>query len=132
MLASRLRRNVDAMSLDLLGADGLDSQFVVLRIKNIDKDRLKRQIGGNAGAAAPLALALIDLAPRPALEGVAPLVAKWVRDKYGVELEYAVTDAPPERGGPTGSGFRGGVLAGVGLTGIGWVVWQFVQKLTQR
>lgn len=103
------------MSLDLLGADGLDSQYITLRVKRIDAEKLKKELGGRAGALAPAALHLVDWAPRPALEAALPPAVKWAKDKYGVDLEYVVTDVPPQKGGPTGSGFRGGVAAGLGL-----------------
>lgn len=103
------------MSLDLLGADGLDSQYITLRIRKINPEKLKKELGGKTGAVAPAAISLIDWAPRPALEMSLPLAVDWVKNKYGVELEYVVTDVPPSKGGPTKSGFRGGVVAGLGL-----------------
>lgn len=85
--------------LDLLGAEGLAGQYIVLRVRSIDRQKLGRAIGGGALAAAlPAALAIIDFAPGQILPLLAPAAIEEARNTYGVDLEYQIQDAPPPKG----------------------------------
>lgn len=112
-----------ADDLEMLGAEGLAGQYVTLRVKSIDKKKLAQALGGVKAAAVPAALALVDLAPEQALQLLLPLGAEQARARYGVDLEYRVTDVPPPPLGPgekrKGSGTAGKVLLGVGLGALG-------------
>ena len=104
-----------AEDLDLLGAEGLSGQYIVLRVKSIDRAKLSRAIDNGAVAAAlPAALALVDFAPQQALSLLLPVALDEVRTRYGVDLESRVTEALPPPGQKT-SGTTGKVLLGVGL-----------------
>lgn len=115
------------MSLDLLGADGLSSQYVTLRVKSVDTEKLGKKLGGTAGAAIPAALALADLAPGPALKAALPHAASLAKNDYGVDLEYSVTDAPLPKGARPSR--APGVLAGLALAGIGYAAWRYGMPL---
>lgn len=107
-----------AEDLDLLGAEGLAGQYVVVRVKSIDKKKLAQAIGGGAAAAAlPAALAVVDFAPQQVLSLVLPLALERAKNTYGVELEAQVQDAPPPPGQKPPSG-AGKVLVGIAL-GLG-------------
>ena len=107
-----------AEDLDLLGAEGLAGQYVVVRVKSIDKKKLGQAIGGGAAAAAlPAALAVIDFAPQQVLSLILPLALERAKNTYGVELEAQVQDAPPPPGQKPPGG-AGKVLVGIAL-GLG-------------
>lgn len=111
------------MSLDLLGAEGLSGQYVVLRVKSIDPAKLQKKIGGTAGAAAPYAVALADVAPTVALNATLPLLMKKVREDYGIDLEYQVQDAPPPVNKHKTYGT--GIFTGLAIAAGGWAAWRF-------
>lgn len=107
-----------AEDLDLLGAEGLAGQYVVLRVKSIDRQKLGRALGGGPTAAVlPAALAVMDFAPQQVLSLLLPTAVDQVRSTYGVDLEYKVQDAPPPPGQKPPSG-AGKVLLGIAL-GLG-------------
>lgn len=109
--------------LDLLGAEGLASQFITLRVKGVDKAKLAQALGGGAkGAAIPAALAVADFAPRQALELAMPLVVTKAGD-YGVDLEYQISAAPPEAGTKPKSQFGKGLVLGAALGAGGLWAW---------
>ena len=114
------------MSLDVLGADGLSSQYITLRVKSVDVKKLGQAVGGGTGAAVPLALQLIDLAPAAALKAAMPHVAKKAQDDYGVDLEYSIADAPPVPGEQRSD--MPGILKGLGLAAVGLLLWRYVGK----
>ena len=105
--------------LDMLGAEGLAGQYIVLRVRGIDRQKLGRAVGSRAFAAAlPAALAIVDFAPQQLLPLLAPAAVGEIRDRFGVDLEYQITDAPPAPGqGPASrkGGGAGPVLLGVAL-----------------
>lgn len=113
-----------AEDLNLLGAEGLSGQFIVLRVRSIDKPKLAQALGGGAkGAAIPAALALVDFAPQQTLGLLMPMVAQKVKGSYGVDLDYQITEAPPaapgdkppqKAGGMSGKAVVLGVLVGLG------------------
>ena len=106
--------------LDLLGAEGLSGQYVVLRVRSVDRQKLGRAVGGGALAAAlPAALALLDLAPGQLLPLLAPAAVSEVKSRFGVDLEYQITDAPPAKGpAHKKGGGAGAVLLGVALGAV--------------
>lgn len=106
--------------LELLGAEGgLAGQYIVLRVRSIDKKKLGQAIGGGPAAAAlPAALALVDFAPQQVLSLLLPTAVERVRGQYGVDLEYTLQDAPPPPGQKPGGSTLGKVLVGIAL-GLG-------------
>lgn len=102
--------------LDLLGAEGLSGQYIVLRVRAIDKQKLGQSLGGVKGAMVPAALAVVDFAPQQALGLLMPLVQEKVKGNYGVDLDYQITDAPPAPGEKgKGGGTVGKLLLGAAL-----------------
>jgi hypothetical protein len=118
------------VSLDLLGAGGLQSQYITLRVKHIDVQKLGRKLGGTAGAAIPTALALVDLAPGPALKAAMPHVATLARNDYGVDLEYSVTDAPLPKGERPSQ--APGIVKGLGIAGLVYLAWHYGRPLLKK
>lgn len=120
-----------AEDLDLLGAEGLAGQYIVLRVRSIDRGKLAQALGGGTKAAAlPAALAVVDFAPQQTLGLLMPMVAEKVKAGYGVDLEYQITEAPPPPGdkgtGKAGGGTLGKVLGGalLGAAGV-WAASRF-------
>lgn len=118
------------MSLDLLGADGLSGQYITLRIKSVDVEKLGRKLGGTTGAAVPAALALVDLAPGPALKAAMPHVATLAKNDYGVDLEYTVTDAPLPKGVTPSN--KPGIVMGLALAGLAYAAWRYGRPLLKK
>jgi hypothetical protein len=119
--------------LDQLGADDLlASQYITLRVKSIDREKLKSALGGRTGEIAKTALSFVDMSPKAAVDVVLP-IAKGEAKKYGVELETTVTNAPPKKGGRALSefwpGLGIGLLLGLSFLGIGKGVAAVVHKL---
>ena len=112
------------MSLDLLGAKGLGSKYVTLRIQQIDGDKLRRKLGGVIGEAVSAALPLAAWQPELALRTALPPLVNKVKDDYGVDLEYTVSGVPPPKGA-TQRSFGSGLFAGLALAGAGWALWHF-------
>lgn len=104
---------------DLLGAASteLAKEYITLRVKSIDADKLKNKLGGSTGKIASSALPFINSAPIVVLHTAAPLVIKKAKD-YGVDLEMSISTAPPEKFGKASSEFLPGFLVGgaLGLT----------------
>lgn len=116
--------------LDLLGAEGISSQYVTMRVKHLDADKLKRKIGGWKGESVSAVLPLADQAPKMALDVALPFLTKKVKDDYGVDLDYAVSGGPPQQGQWAVSRFFPGVAVGVGSAAALWALWRFgISKL---
>lgn len=117
--------------LDFIGADGLSTKYIVLRVRSLDADKLKQKLGGYAGASVPLALSVLNVDPSVtefALKGALPSIAKLVRDDYGVDLEWQVMNAPPPKGEDPPSRIGAGIVIGGSLVGMGWAVWHFALR----
>ena len=116
-----------SQEFDLVGAtgDGLGTRYIVLRVKKIDIEKLKNSVGGSAGAAIPLALPLVDRMPEEALKMALPYVVKKASEGYGVDLEWQVTNAPPQKGVTPPDKLGIGVAVGASGVGVGWVIWHF-------
>lgn len=116
------------MSLDYLGAgEGLATKYITLRVKRIDVEKLKQKLGGSTGAYASAGLPLVDTLPEIALRTALPFVAKKAADDYGVDMEWQVTDAAPNKGQSSG-GFGEGIFAGTCGAAVLWAAWHFGLK----
>lgn len=116
---------------DSIGAtgDGLGTQYIVLRVKHVDVDKLKGAVGGTTGTALAMALPLIDLKPDAALRTALPFVVKKASADYGVDLEWQVANAPPVKGVSPPTKFVPGVVVGSLLAGAGWAMWRLGRRL---
>ncbi len=115
--------------LDILGAaDALADQYVTLRIKNIDRDRLTYKLGGSTGTFAAAGLHFVDAGPKAALDIAVPIVRNKMRD-YGIDAEITVSNVPPSKGGRALSEFWPGAFAGtvVGVSILG--IWKLFSRL---
>jgi hypothetical protein len=118
--------------LALLGAaDALSDQYITIRVKRIDRDKLKQKLGGTPGSAAGAALSFVDMAPKAALDLALPLVRNEA-SKYGVEVETVVSNVPPTKGGRAISEFFPGLLMGTVLGASGYMIVKLVQRLIGR
>lgn len=116
--------------LDLLGAEStaLSHQFITLRIKSIDSEKLKNKLGGSTGSIASSAMPLLNVAPRAALDMAMPLVIKTAMG-YGVDLESVVSNTPPATKGRPMSEFFPGIVVGMGLGAAGYGLVKLIAKL---
>lgn len=116
---------------DILGVeDSLADQYITLRVRRIDREKLAQKIGGGAvGKAAKAAIAFADTAPKATLDIAVPFARAEAR-KYGVDVDVVVSKVPPAQGGRALSeffpGLVGGFLLGVSVLGIGkGIAWMF-------
>jgi hypothetical protein len=118
--------------LDLLGADdALASQYITLRVKSLDANKLKLALGGSKGLAASSALSFVDLAPKAALDAAVPFIKKEAAD-YGVDLEVTVSNVPPAKGGRALSEFWPGMTAGIVVGGCSLLFMKLLMRLAGR
>ena len=118
----------DMDGLDLLGAeDALASQYITIRIKRIDREKLKQQLGDSKGKIATGALSFVDLAPKAMLDVAIPFVKKEAV-KYGVDVDVIVANAPPAPRRAMSEFFPGFVI-GTGLGGASLAIYHLLKKL---
>lgn len=117
--------------LNLLGAE-LASQFITLRIKHIDREKLKQKLGGASGTLAQGALTLVDMEAKAALDMVVPVVRSKLKNDYGVDADIVVSNVPPSQGGRALSEFWPGLLVGGAVGVSGFAIWNLVRRLVGR
>ena len=113
------------IGLDLMGAaEGLATQAIVVRIKSIDAVKLRAAIASDKswGPALGPALALVDIAPKAALDAALPIAKKTLVD-YGITADVAAADVPPAtRSGESGFlllvGAGGGIVLSAVVVGV--------------
>src|SRR6185369_14593101 len=116
---------------DLLGAvEALSTQYITLRVKSIDAEKLKAKLGGSSGQLASFGLSLVDRAPKAALDVAMPFVKKEALD-YGVDLEVQMGNAPLAKQRAM-SEFWPGLVAGTVLGGSALVISKLIMKLVGR
>jgi hypothetical protein len=132
-------------SLHMLGAieasssigagEGLKGHFIVIKVDRVDGEVLKRKLAasGSSSAIAPLAMLVVDDAPKDAINVLMPTAMKQL-EEYGVHGTAIINDDPNARGIPTKpSGFFPGLSIGATLAavliGAGWGGWKFTKWL---
>lgn len=91
---------------DVIGADGLQNQYILLRIKNIDKNALQRKLKEPPGEPASPAkrdlvaslagttLDIVDRVPKTVLDLAVPFLVKMLKSDYGIDAQINVSDVP--------------------------------------
>jgi hypothetical protein len=115
---------------DILGAT-LADQYIVLRVKNIDRARLKAKLGGSTGQLASSVVTMVDVSAKAALDAALPVAVSKARD-YGIELEAYASNVPPNMSKRSISEFWPGLLLGGVLGGSGLLIATLVGKLFKR
>lgn len=117
---------------DLLGADDtFADQYITVRVKNIDANRLRYAIGGSKGDIATSALSIVNTAPKAFLDLFAP-VAKNKLAEFGVDSEISISKAPIVKTKRAMSEFWPGLLAGTVLGATGYLIFKGVAALVRR
>jgi hypothetical protein len=117
---------------DLLGADDtFADQYITVRVKKIDRDRLRYAIGGSKGDIATSALTIVNTAPKAFLDLFAP-VAKNKLTEFGIDADISVSKAPIAKTARAMSEFWPGLLAGTVLGATGWLIYRGVAALVRR
>jgi hypothetical protein len=118
--------------LDLFGAaENLSNQYLVLHIKGIDADVLKKKIGGTKGAIAAASLSIVNREPKAVLDILSPIISGAAKS-YGVDADLVVTNVPPSKGGRALSEFWPGLVAGAVLGGSILAIVKLIQALVSK
>ena len=105
----------------------LADQYIVVRVKSIDKAKLGAKVGGGpAGIAVAAALAVTDAVPKAVLDLAAPYAA-IVAKNYGIDAEVTHADFPPAKGRT--SEFWPGMGVGAGMLGFGYGLFRLIKWL---
>lgn len=116
--------DLELYSTDLLGLKdrGIRSQFIVIEIKDIDVEKLQRA-AGTYGKFIPTGVSVVDTLPKVVFDTVAPVAAKALKEKYGVDAKIQFGNAPVLR---PKSEFLPGLAVGVIITtlisGLFWLI----------
>ena len=102
----------------------LSDQYLVVRIKKVDADKLRAKVGGGAAIAA--ALAVVNTAPKAVLDVAAPYLAGVAKD-YGIDADVTHADFPPAAGKT--SEFWPGMGVGAGLLGACYGIFRLIKWL---
>jgi hypothetical protein len=125
-------RGLVGSGLDLLGADdALASQYITLRVKSLDREKMKLALGGNKGLIASSAMSFVDLSPKAAIDAAVPLLKKEAA-KYGADLDVVVSDVPPSKGGRAISEFWPGLVTGTVIGGCSLILVKLFMRLAGR
>lgn len=87
--------------LDVIGAgENLAAYTILLRVRSIDADKLRRAVTDKAwGGAIPGAIAVVDSAPKFALEMALPILKSQL-EKAGIMADLSTTQKAPKSGAP--------------------------------
>jgi len=120
---------VEESGFDVLGAeDALANQYIVVRVKRIDRAKLAAAIGGSKGQLASSAMQVVNTAPKAVLDAVLP-IAKTKALAYGVDADITVSDVPPKLRTRALSEFWVGLLGGTVLGASGLLIVKLFSKL---
>lgn len=113
---------------DVLGAeDGLANQYIIVRVKHIDKPKLAAKLG-SSGQLASSALTIVNVMPKAILDAAVP-IAKSKALEYGIDAEITTTDVPPKMQVRAYSEFWPGLGVGVVLGALSLGIVKLLGKL---
>lgn len=104
---------------DVLGAeDALANQYIVVRVKRIDRAKLASKLG-SAGQLASSALQIVNTMPKAVLDAAAPIAVSKAKD-YGIDADVTISNVPPNLKARAFSEFWPGLLVGgvIGASGL--------------
>lgn len=114
----------------MLGAT-LADEYIILRIKRIDRDRLKAKLAGSTGALASAGVQMVDASAAAALNVVLPIAVGKAKD-YGIELEATFTEVPQKMRSHSLSEFWPGLGIGIALGAASLAIVKLVGGLASR
>ncbi len=91
---------------DLIGADGLQNQYILLHVKNIDKAALQNKLKQPPGepptpskqalvaSLAGTSVSVIDRVPKAIIDLALPFLTKVLKDDYGIDAQITASDVP--------------------------------------
>ena len=120
----------------VLGADGLQNQYIVLRVRNIDKATLQHKLEEPPGeppspawrslkaSLTGTSVNTLDWIPKAMLDLIVPFVVRMLRNDYGIDAQVTVSEVPPNMKVRERSEFFPGavfgIVAGALLTSLAW------------
>ena len=110
-----------------VGGSGLADQYITIRVRDIDKDKLKEK----AGALAASALSLVDVAPKAALDAARPFIESAAKN-YGVDAEVTISNVPPSKGGRAISEFWPGLFVGGAVGASALVIVKIIGRIVAK
>lgn len=122
-------RGTAVLGSDLLGVDGLQNQYILLRVKNIDKATLQRRLRQSPGepqsssmrtlkaSLTGTTVSVIDRVPKAFLDLAVPFVVEMLKEDYGIDAQITVSDVPLSMRVRERSEFFPGVVVG-GIAGV--------------
>lgn len=114
---------------DVLGAeDALANQYIVVRIKRIDRAKLAAAIGGSKGQLASSAMQVVNTAPKAILDAALP-IAKTQALNYGIDADVSVSSVPPNMQKRAFSEFWPGLGVGIVLGGFSLAIVKLIGKM---
>jgi hypothetical protein len=116
--------------LDILGAT-LADQYIVLRVKRIDRDRLKAKLAGSTGTLASAAVQAEDASAAAALDVALPIAVGKAKD-YGIEIEASHSDVPPKLRSRALSEFWPGLVLGLGVGASSLAIVKLIGRIFKR
>lgn len=129
------RRGGEVIALDIMGAgENLASQAIVVRIRSVDVEKLRKALDvGAAGVALAPAVAIVDKMPKLAIDMALPVLREELR-KMGIEAEVWGAEAPPPPRAASEAlpAAAVGAAAGAGLALVGRWVYTRLRKRGQK
>lgn len=123
---------MEESGFDVLGAeDALANQYIVVRIKHVDRAKLAAKLGGSQGQLASSALTIVNTMPKAVLDAALP-IAKTKALDYGIDADVTVSDVPPQLRARAFSEFWPGLLGGIVLGGFSLGIAKGIGKLLGR
>ncbi len=135
-MTSTYLHGTDVLGSDLVGADGLQNQYILLHVRSIDKAALQRKLREPPGAppspskqqlVASLAgtgVSVIDRVPKAVLDLALPFFIKVLKSDYGIDAQITVSEVPQRMKVRERSEFFPGTVigavAGALLTILAW------------
>jgi hypothetical protein len=120
---------VEESGYDVLGAeDALANQYIVVRVKRIDRNKLAAAIGGSKGQLASSAMQVVNTMPKAIIDAALP-IAKSKALNYGIDVDIAATDVPSNLRKRAFSEFWPGLGIGIVLGGFSLGIAKLIGKM---